>query len=473
MSNLTSIVIPTRNEEKNIGKLLQEIAIYISSPYETLVVDDSDTGATITAALANNVSRIIRGQHKGLGRAILDGIEASQGDTVLVMDADLSHPVSVIPSLVDAITRNGYDMAIGSRYVKGGCSVGWELHRRIVSRVACLLALPITLIKDTTSGFFAFRKSLIEGVHLEPSSWKIMLEILLKTKPMRVIEVPITFEVRKEGKSKFNRKQMIAYLEHLVKLALYKYQKFLKFCIVGGIGAVITFSLTWILTEMFSLWYMFSLVLAVIVATISNFTLNTIWTFKVDIDPSEADYEWRSFYRGSIIQKWWKQSIAKTIWSWVPNASSLLDIGCGSSPIITNYYGEEIVGIDKNQSKLEFMKSKCPRHTFDDKDTQEYPDGHFDHILCIEVMEHLHDPGEMISEIARLTKDGGQIVIATPDYSKWLWKIAERFTPYKEEHIFQFTKESLEKICSDYGLQPVRHKYIAGCDLCEEFVKVA
>jgi hypothetical protein len=68
-------------------------------------------------------------------------------------------------------------------------------------------------------------------------------------------------------------------------------------------------------------------------------------------------------------------------------------------------------------------------------------------------------------------KIGGTAVIATPDYGRGLWKLAEFFTPYKEEHITQFTKESLEEICKKYGLVPVRHKYVATCDLVEEFVK--
>lgn len=460
------VVIPTKNEERNIYDLLKKLP----KIYGTIVVDDSTDR---TSQVANSLgAQVIKGKGKGLGQAILDGIENANSDIVVVMDADLSHNPYSVHRLVKAIAEDGYDLAIGSRYVPGGGSVGWELSRRIVSRCACLLALPITSVKDATSGFFAFRKSLIKDVKLEPSSWKIMLEILLKSKPTRVIELPIEFVVRKEGKSKFNRKQMVAYLEHLIKLAIWKYQKFLKFCIVGGIGALITFGLTWLLTEELGLWYMFSLIIAVGIATISNFTLNTIWTFKVSLDQTAADYEWNSYYRGSLIQKWWKQSITRTIWNWMPNASSLLEIGCGSSPTITGYYGDEIYGIDKNKTKLEFMKTKCPRHKFEDRSITSFRQGQFDHVLCIEVLEHLDNPEQTIKDIAWVTKLGGQIILATPDYNKKLWKLAESFTPYKEEHIFQFTKEKLESLCWKYGLQPIRHKYIAGCDLVEEFIRI-
>jgi len=465
VKEVVSVVIPTKNEEANIVKLLSQIPSY----YQKIIVDDSSDDTAIVASHWG--AKIVKGKGKGLGQAILDGIEAAKSEIVVVMDADLSHEPSKIHSLVKMINEEGYDLAIGSRYVPGGESVGWELSRRMISRCACLLALPITSVKDATSGFFAFRKSMVKDVKLEASSWKIMLEILLKCKPTRVVEVPISFVVRKEGKSKFNRKQMIAYLEHLVKLAFWKYQKFIKFCIVGGIGAGITFGLTWALTERIGLWYMASLLVAVLVATVSNFTLNTFWTFKIEVDQKAADYEWNSFYKGGLVQKWWKQSIAKTVWSWMPNASSLLDVGCGSSPIITGYYGENIFGIDANEEKLAFMKKKCPRHKFSSLPISEFKDGSLDHILCIEVLEHIQYPEVMIIEIANKVKNGGQVILATPDYSKPLWKLAEAFTPYKEEHVFQFTRESLENMCSKYGLKPIRHKYIATCDLVEEFVK--
>jgi 2-polyprenyl-3-methyl-5-hydroxy-6-metoxy-1,4-benzoquinol methylase len=119
------------------------------------------------------------------------------------------------------------------------------------------------------------------------------------------------------------------------------------------------------------------------------------------------------------------------------------------------------------------MKQKFPRHTFENRYLRAYKDGEFDHVLCIEVLEHLDNPVEVVSQIARVLKTHGNAIIATPDYSKWLWHLAEKFTPYKEEHVVQFTREKLEKLCAEYKLFPIRHRYIAGCDLLEEFVKTA
>jgi len=462
-----SIIIPTRNEALNISKLLNEIMIIMKDKnYEIIVVDDSDDE---TAAIASILAvEVINGQRKGLGQAIIDGIKAAKKDTVLVMDADGSHNPSSIPELLYPLSH-GYDMSIGSRYIKNGKSVGWALKRRIVSRGACLLALPITLVKDATSGFFAFRKEIIKDVKLEASSWKIMLEILLKARPTRICEVPITFKVREFGKSKFNIKQTIAYLKHLILLAFWKYQKFIKFCIVGGTGALETFGITWLLTERFGLWYMASMVFAVAFATISNFTLNTVWTYRLGKSPKDADYEWLAFYKGNIIQKWWKNSIAKTVWSWTDSHVSTLDIGCGSSPIIT-HYNSNSMGIDGNTEKLKFMIEKCPNVYFSATELWKI-NNKYQQVLCIEVIEHLSKPQDMVSELARVTKSGGKVIIATPDYSKLLWNLAEKFTPYKEEHITKFTRQSLEKLCRKYNLVPIKYKYVAGCDLVEMFEK--
>jgi len=161
MGNLVSVILPTRNEEGNIAQLLSHFNFASEKlQYEAIVVDDSSDN---TAEIARrNGARVVKGKGQGLGQAIVDGIEASKGDIIVVMDADGSHRAEDIPKLLKPILEEGCDMTIGSRYIEGGSIVGWSLKRRIVSRVACLLALPVTRVKDATSGFFAFRKSILE-----------------------------------------------------------------------------------------------------------------------------------------------------------------------------------------------------------------------------------------------------------------------------------------------------------------------
>ena len=248
--------------------------------------------------------------------------------------------------------------------------------------------------------------------------------------------------------------------------------KLCKFMLVGGTGALITFGLTWIFTEKLGLWYMGSLVIATIVAMVSNFLFNNYWTFAVKTrQPSDADYEWFAYYQGNPIQRWWKRSIAKTIWDWIPDSSNLLEIGCGSSPTIGKYNGA--TGIDINEDKIKFMQSKFPQNEFVKTDTtKDFKSNSFNNILCIEVVEHLKEPEKVISEISRMLKCYGMAVIATPDYSKKLWHVAEMFTPYKDEHCYKFNRERLEKMCQTYNLVPLKYKYVAKCDLVEIFLKI-
>lgn len=222
--------------------------------------------------------------------------------------------------------------------------------------------------------------------------------------------------------------------------------------------------------QVFHMWYMFGAVLATVINyPIRYFILKRlIWDIKKH-SQEEADYEWNSYYTGGIMQMWWKRKIANTVWEWIPNGGKLLDVGCGSSPIIGKY--DNAVALDKNMSKLDFMKRQFKNIQFLDNDITYYADNSFDNVLFIEVIEHLDNPALMVKEISRVLKVGGKAIIATPDYSKPLWRMAEMFTPYKEEHHNNFTMDKLDRLCEKYNLMPTIYRYVAGCDLIEMFVK--
>jgi len=272
-----STVIPTRNEKPNIIRLIPALQALPFKP-EIIVVDDSTDDTLATAMYLG--AKGVKGQHKGLGQAIIDGISASSGDIVVVMDADFSHNPKSVSDLVNPILEQGYDMTIGSRYVKGGSTVGWSPRRKLISKVAGMLAYPITFIKDNTSGFFAIRRTLIDGVKLKADSWKIMLEILVRANPTAVMEVPICFEDRVAGQSKFTMKEAKRYIIHLFKLALLKYQAVIKFGLVGVSGAALHFGLLYVFTDIAGLWYILSAIMSIVIASTWNYTLNHKLTFN-------------------------------------------------------------------------------------------------------------------------------------------------------------------------------------------------
>ena len=138
------------------------------------------------------------------------------------MDADGSHDVAVIPALIRAIRDDGNELAVGSRYIRGGGIRDWPLHRVIISRVAVLMATPLTRVKDITSGFFFFQRRIIDGVHLNPIGFKIGLEVFVKARYSRFCEVPYTFTDRVQGKSKLSGKVIWQYLLQLCNLIAYR-----------------------------------------------------------------------------------------------------------------------------------------------------------------------------------------------------------------------------------------------------------
>jgi dolichol-phosphate mannosyltransferase len=220
---MISVITPTYNEAGSITLLVDRLASSLAGrEWELVVVDDGspDGTAEIAAALAPaRPVRVVRRAGKaGLASAVIAGMKETRGDPLVVMDADLSHPPEIVPALVDAISA-GADLAVGSRYVRGGATMDWPLRRRVVSRVACLMGSVLVPVRDATSGFFAVRKSAIDGVRLNAIGFKIGLEVIARARASRIVEVPYTFRDRELGKSKFGRREIIQYVVQLGQIA--------------------------------------------------------------------------------------------------------------------------------------------------------------------------------------------------------------------------------------------------------------
>ena len=301
MNDIVSLVIPTYNEHDNIAVLVPRISDALTGyNYEIVFVDDNSTDGTAEAVEAFKdkypVRVIVRRGKKGLASAVVDGLEQASGDTVLVMDADLQHPPQVIPDLLKAIEK-GADIAIASRYVEGGGCQGWGLLRRIISKGAIFLShllLPATCkAKDPVSGYFAFRKEVVKGACLNPSGFKILMEILVIGKYKTVKEVPFTFVTRKKGESKLNARQQIDYLKHIFSMMRRSGEllRFIKFALVGGSGVVVNMGLYWLLTRFAGFTALddaasgnilsgnLALTISIEASIITNFILNNYFTF--------------------------------------------------------------------------------------------------------------------------------------------------------------------------------------------------
>jgi len=183
--------------------------------------------------------------------------------------------------MIKPILEDKCDATVGSRYITGG---GWEslsLLRKIISKGAGLLAKGVTAISDPTTGFMAIRKSAIDGIKLDPLGWKIVLEVIVKANP-RILEIPIIFTDREEGKSKLGIKAQIDYIQHLWRLYCYKFPtifQFLKFCLVGISGLFVDTAVLVGLVEVFSFDPRFAAIFAFSTAVSWNYIFDRVWTF--------------------------------------------------------------------------------------------------------------------------------------------------------------------------------------------------
>jgi dolichol-phosphate mannosyltransferase len=208
--NSISIIVPTLNEEENIVPLVSEITACAAPFREILFVDDRSTDATRDKIRALAGSRPIRlieqdGAGRGLAGAIMSGARAAQGKILLVMDADLSHPPDRIKDLVAPLFADTADLAVGSRYVKGGSTPGWPVWRRVVSRTGAMLGYPLTGLHDSMCGFFAIGRSRLLELAPQTSGFKIVFETMVRARgTLRVREIPIVFRERVRGKSKMS-----------------------------------------------------------------------------------------------------------------------------------------------------------------------------------------------------------------------------------------------------------------------------
>jgi dolichol-phosphate mannosyltransferase len=218
-----SIIVPTYNEAASLPLLAERLGTALGGrDWELVVVDDGspDGTADVAERLAPRLPvRVVRRSGKsGLASAVIAGFNDARGDLLVVMDADLSHPPEVVPALVDAVV-GGADLAVGSRYVRGGGTADWPLRRRVVSRVACILGSLLVPVRDATSGFFALKRSAIDGVRLNAIGFKIGFEVIARGRFRKIVEVPYVFRDREHGASKFGRREIAQYLVQLGQVA--------------------------------------------------------------------------------------------------------------------------------------------------------------------------------------------------------------------------------------------------------------
>jgi dolichol-phosphate mannosyltransferase len=214
------IIIPTYNEIENIEKIIRKV-FSLNEDFHILIVDDGSPDGTaktvkqLQKEYSNNLFILERKGKQGLGTAYIAGFKWSlaQGyDYIFEMDADFSHNPDDLIRLYNACHIDGFDIAVGSRYVTGGKVENWPMNRIFISYGASVYVRMITWmpVKDCTAGFVCYKREVLEAIELDNIrfigyAFQIEMKYRAWRKKFRIKEIPITFVDRKEGISKMTK----------------------------------------------------------------------------------------------------------------------------------------------------------------------------------------------------------------------------------------------------------------------------
>jgi dolichol-phosphate mannosyltransferase len=416
-----SVIIASLNEAPNLYRLLpllRESLDALGISWEILIIDGNSKDGT-RDVVEHAGARYICEERPGYGAAIIRGISEAYGKYVLTMDADMSHPAEFIKNLWD--NRNAGDVVIASRYVPGGyADQPWFRYMlsRILNRFFSRgLSIPV---RDMSSGFRLYRKSLFQNMELQFTNFVLLIEILLVAfaKGMQVREVPFHYQPRISGSS---------------KARIIKFGK-----------------------DYLRLFY-------------------RVWRMRNSIN--FPDYDWRAYDSRIWLQRYWQRTRYKLILGYAPRFVPTCDIGCGSSRILADL--PHAIGVDLRHDKLLFMRKTNNYLIQSDGLRLPFPDAHFDCAICSEVIEHIpEEGGRLLDELDRILKPKAVLILGTPDYGRWQWRMLEwvygKVAPgaYAEEHVTHYTYHTLVKALTDRQYRIVDYGYVGQAELIIKAQKI-
>ncbi len=238
MPDRSLIIIPTYNEIENIESIIDAV-LSLDSNYEILIVDDGSPDGTgdkvklLQEEYLHRLHLLERAEKSGLGTAYIAGFKyaiKNLYDYVLEMDADFSHDPKVVPQLIKACKEDA-DIAVGSRYIKGGGIQDWPFDRLFLSYGASLFVRAITWIpvKDTTAGFVCYKRAVLETIDLDNIqfigyAFQIEMKYIAHRLGFSIKEIPIIFKDREKGTSKMNTSIVKEAILGVIQMRLKKYQ---------------------------------------------------------------------------------------------------------------------------------------------------------------------------------------------------------------------------------------------------------
>ncbi len=408
-----SVILPVVNEAENLRILIPRLIALFDRErlsYEIVVVDGGSTDGTRETAAALG-ARVVGERRRGFAGAMETGIAEARGDYVLTLDADQSHDPDFIVKMWRARTRA--DIVVASRYALGGVAYS-DFIRRSTSWLLNLvlrriLSMPV---RDVSSGYRLYRREALANLELTSSNFEVQEEILVKAyaSGFSVVEVPFTYFPRGAGRS---HAKLISFGWKIFRSSL-------------------------------SLW-------------------------KIRNSLASADYDERAFYSLIPPQRYWQRRRHRITVLWARGAERVLDAGCGSSLIVQSL--NNVIGMDFNYAKLRFLRRYEIPLVNGSAFALPFKDGSFDCVISSQVIEHIRYDESLFSEMRRVLRTGGTLILGTPDYSTIGWRVIEPIYGflmpggYKDEHITHYTLDQLREILARYGITIEDVAYIARSEL--------
>jgi glycosyltransferase involved in cell wall biosynthesis len=408
-----SVVIPALDEGASIGELVRRVSAEagrLGIRHEVIVIDGgSADGTPRWAAEAGAI--VVRQPGRGYADALLFGFRQARGDYVASMDADYSHDPDFLRALWAA--RQDAELVIASRYVAGGYAYMPAL-RRVLSRILnavsrSVLSLPVG---DLSSGFRLYHRRVLRDLAPRARRFDVLIEILARIRAdgWRIKEVPFHYRQRQGGRSH---------------------------------AGIVSFGLAYVRT------------------------LARMWALRNSLE--SADYDDRAFNSRIPIQRFWQRRRYAIVLGMLGHAGAVLDVGCGSSKILEAL--PHAVGVDLNFKPLRFRRQTNRLVVNGDVHGLPFRDGAFEAVICSEMLEHVPFDARIFTELARVLRPGGVLVVGTPDYGRWQWPFIEwwytRLLPgaHGHDHVQRYTERSLRSRLAEFGFEPQQARSIWRAEL--------
>jgi dolichol-phosphate mannosyltransferase len=287
-----AVIVPTLNEQANVPLLIERLHHVLAGiAWEVVFVDDdsADGTAAVVRAIAQVDTRVRCVQRigrRGLASACIEGVLATSAPILAVMDADLQHDETLLPTMLAAVRDEAIDVAIASRYVAGGSVGAWGGARARGSDLATRVSRLILRadIADPMSGFFVIRRDAFDAAvrKLSGQGFKILLDLLASSpRPLRAREFPYTFRPRQFGESKLDAMVVWEFFmliaDKLIGRAVPV--RFALFALIGGFGVFVNLVVLRV-AMLGGLRFAAAEALATVAAMVSNFLLNNQFTYR-------------------------------------------------------------------------------------------------------------------------------------------------------------------------------------------------